>query len=356
MMAGDFNEVLRANEKFGGNPVNRRRAEALNECLDNCNMLDLGFSGPRHTWTNLRDGNLILERIDRAWATPDWVHIFLETKVTHLTRTRSNHCPILVDTSPPVHNMGPRPFRFEPMWLSNPSFKNVVLQAWANCTDINIAINKFTLMVRKWNVESFGNILTKKRRILARLNGVQKALSHCPSHNLLNLEWVLSNDFNNILRQEEEFWATKSRVNWLIAGDRNTKFFHITTLAKRRVNKILGLRDTVGNWYMEQDNILRIIRNHFMNLFTTSFDCAARVTPTPNNFVQIFEDVRTALIQLVSPKEIKCAFFSMKPNKAPGPDGLHPCFYHNCWDILSDSVNRAIGGVFNSWVIPKGWN
>ena len=72
-MLGDFNEVLYAEDKFGGNHVNLNRALEFKDCLDECNMLDLGFAGPKFTWTNCRPiSNLILERIDRCFANPAW--------------------------------------------------------------------------------------------------------------------------------------------------------------------------------------------------------------------------------------------------------------------------------------------
>ena len=66
IIAGDFNEPLVNEDKFGGRPVIINRSLLLKECLDKCNMVDLGFSGPRYTWTNRRDiQGLIQERIDR---------------------------------------------------------------------------------------------------------------------------------------------------------------------------------------------------------------------------------------------------------------------------------------------------
>lgn len=40
---------------------------------------------------------------------------------------------------------------------------------------------------KKWNFEVFGNLFARKRRILARLNGTQKALANNPNKFLLRL-------------------------------------------------------------------------------------------------------------------------------------------------------------------------
>ena len=48
-IAGDFNEPLSNEDKFGGRAVSSSRSLEFKECLDSCNMIDLGFSGPRFT-------------------------------------------------------------------------------------------------------------------------------------------------------------------------------------------------------------------------------------------------------------------------------------------------------------------
>ena len=53
--------------------------------------------------------------------------------------------------------------------------------------------------VKKWNVEVFGNIFAKKRRVLARLNGAQKAIAKNPNNFLLNLENQLLSEYSLIL-------------------------------------------------------------------------------------------------------------------------------------------------------------
>ena len=58
VIAGDFNEPLLSEDKFGGRAVSVNRSLLFKECLDKCNMLDIGFVGPRFTWTNRREVQL----------------------------------------------------------------------------------------------------------------------------------------------------------------------------------------------------------------------------------------------------------------------------------------------------------
>ena len=91
-MAGDFNEPLLDEDKFGGREVSINRSPLFKDCLDRCSMMDLGFLGPRYTWTNKRDiNNLILERIDRFFMNLEWCTLYLKAKVMHLPRCHSDH-------------------------------------------------------------------------------------------------------------------------------------------------------------------------------------------------------------------------------------------------------------------------
>ena len=71
MLAGDFNKPLMEGDKFGGRAVSVSRSLLFKECLDKCSMIDIGFSGPRFTWTNKRNVQaLIQERFYRFFVTP----------------------------------------------------------------------------------------------------------------------------------------------------------------------------------------------------------------------------------------------------------------------------------------------
>ena len=87
---------------------------------------------------------------------------------------------------------------------------------------------------------------------MARLNGIQRALAMRPSVFLLNLEKDLLRDLDTVLNQEEEIWALKSRVNWMIQGDRNMAFYHVSTLVRRKRNKIFSIKDSMGEWLYQE--------------------------------------------------------------------------------------------------------
>lgn len=49
----------------------------------------------------------------------------------------------------------------------------------------NSAISAFSSLAQVWNKEVFGNVFAKKRRLMARLLGIQRAISRQPSQSLI---------------------------------------------------------------------------------------------------------------------------------------------------------------------------
>lgn len=205
IIASDFNELLSNDEKLGGRPISLYRANLFKDCLDTCNMVDLGFQGPRYTWTNKHGlSSFIQERLDRFFANPGWCVLYLEALVTHLPRCSSDHCPVLLELEPQSSLRLNRPFKFQSFWLSDNSLPNVARNAWSNYSNLYDSISSFSRSVTEWSRAHFGNIFAKKKRILARLGGIQKALAKRPSDFLINLDKHLQVDLLNVLNQKEE--------------------------------------------------------------------------------------------------------------------------------------------------------
>ena len=59
---------------------------------------------------------------------------------------------------------------------------------------------------------------------------------------------------------------------------------------------------------------------------------------------------------MVSIEEIKEALWSMKPYKAPGPDGLHAGFFQRFWLTVRDSVRKEVEKAFVERKVPEYLN
>ena len=89
---GDFNEILLANEKQGGEPRSEWQMANFQEVLDNCRLRDMGFKGAHFTWCNRRDKqDRIYVRHDHGIANQEWYDLFPHFEDHHLSFSNSNH-------------------------------------------------------------------------------------------------------------------------------------------------------------------------------------------------------------------------------------------------------------------------
>lgn len=132
LLMGDFNEILQLSEKRCGRNRPKRQMGNFHEVLEVCELKDLGFSGCPFTWCNNRDGEQrILERLDRLLANSKWCFLFPKFSIQHGQAPYSDHCPIWMNTEgfTPIRS-GPKPFRFEAMWVGEEECENIIKQVW----------------------------------------------------------------------------------------------------------------------------------------------------------------------------------------------------------------------------------
>ncbi|OIT38852.1 hypothetical protein A4A49_65613, partial [Nicotiana attenuata] len=65
---------------------------------EDCGLTDLGYYGPRYTWSNGRGPCAIVwKRLDRGLANDNWLAAYPATNISHLASTGSDHSPLLME-------------------------------------------------------------------------------------------------------------------------------------------------------------------------------------------------------------------------------------------------------------------
>lgn len=345
---GDFNDIASSKEKFGGRPPNIGKMISFNNFLNSCTLIDLGFSGPLFTWTNNRDhGKTDRTRIDRCHANSLWLQLFPNSFVSHLPRTHSDHYPILLNIlhySKPPQNF----FRLDSFWLNHPTFLDLIKSYWKNeLPNIDENITTLQKEIKNWSNHHFKNIFYEKKKLYSRILGLQNILCSNPLPQHLILEKNLQQKFFSISKQEEELWQMKARINSITLGDKNTKFFHQTTIIRRKNNKLLTITKDDGSISWDQNEITNTIFNHFNNIYSYS-STTSYIVFSLNHLPGLTDLQKSSLKALPSDLEIKMACFDLHPFKSPGEDGLHAIFYQKNWSSVKDQIISIIKNIFTS--------
>ena len=191
---------------------------------------DLAAIGQRFTWMNNReDDDLVMERLDRAFATVEWVNMYPLCSLRNMPILHSDHGPIVLD----LDVQGPfrkRPFRFEHMWTTHPSCKDMVQQAWVlNSHGSRVEqLRKKLLSIRRKALEWNKNVIGKvERDIKLKQDQLQQIQNSISTIKDVRLERSVRNDLEELLNKEELMWPQKARSNWILQGDRNLSSFRL---------------------------------------------------------------------------------------------------------------------------------
>ena len=182
---------------------------------------------------------------------------------------------------------------------------------------------------------------------MARLNGIQQSLISSPSTILVDLEKMLQWKLDLVLTQEDELQTLKFRINWMVFGDRNTSFYHLSTIVRRKRNWISTMKNNVGDWLYDKREVMNYIRKSFMELYTTSHSQASWNSKlSTRQQTMLTEEESGSLDGEVSDEEIKATLWSLKATKASRSDGFHVGFFQCLWLVVGDSIKVEVKRVF----------
>ncbi|KAF7824429.1 ribonuclease H [Senna tora] len=282
-VVGDFNDILAAHEKKGGAPFNPRRSNCFQDSINRCNLLDVPSSGPR---------------------------------------VYSDHHPLLVNLCNDSNARGERPFRFERAWTLHEGFQSFVAEHWNPILEWNGNMNQFTDATRNWNKHVFGHIGRRKRVLLARIDGIQRACANGINPFLVNLEKEFQHHLSEVLKQEE-VCGTKSLA---VSGSLKETVI-LVIIIPRLLLEEEGIESRCLEGRMEVDSRPTIRACH-------SFPAA--------------EDTAMTLLRSeISEEDIRKALFSMKGDKAPGLDGFPAIFFQSNWKVVKDNFTRTVLEAFS---------
>ncbi|CAN1160243.1 Transposon TX1 uncharacterized 149 kDa protein [Linum perenne] len=344
LLAGDFNAMVDSSEKVGGARFNSAKAQEFREWIANCGLFDAGFTGPKFTWFR---GN-IRERLDRSLCNDKWLELFPTSATFHVERLKSDHRPILIRSSDEAAQVRPiRPFRFNAAWLSHDDFKPMLDRSWQARKDLCVSLQVLAEDCKKWNADVFGNIFVRKRTLSNRLRWLESKNARVSNPRFVAEELEVRTELEKTLWQEEMLWLQKARVQWTLDGDKNTRFFHLSTLRRRSINRIKGLKDQNGQWIYDKERLSEIAIDHFQALFTAGGTSPLQASDAAFD-TPLTTSESMALGRDLSMVEITSAIKSMGRLKAPGKDGFQPIFFQNCWNTIGSDVSDYLFSCFRS--------
>lgn len=350
---GDFNEILFQHEKEGLRPHDNRLIDDFRKFLDDNSLTDVELKGCKFTWSNNRIEGHVREKIDRLLVNAEWLLNFPNAYVTALPAVGSDHSPLVLCMDS-VCRKKKKLFKYEEFWEDNEEISSIINNHWSGAAleDISGKISHVSKALEDWSNKNF-----KKANVEIRKQKKQlQQLCNLPvSEETLMEQRKCRLEIERLWEQEEKYWRARSRVKWLTSGDRNSKFFHATTIQRRAINRITRLRDDEGNWVDNSVAMQGLIQSYFANLFKSSNPSGiAEVTGLIP--CRISADMNDILLRQVEEWEVKQAVFDLGPHKAPGPDGLNGLFYQHHWEEVKGDIVEAVRKFFISAHLPPGIN
>jgi len=345
---GDLNELANHSEKQGGKRYPLSKFNRLNRFLDTINGLSIPVNGNPFTWKNRIHNQMIYERLDRAIARNDWITLYPDSIIRHGTFSCSDHCPIIMTAFSPIHRRKHLPFRFQNYWCQYRQLDPIVDKQWqvhdqgTKMFKLAQKLKRTKIHIKTWARNFLGNNHQKLMLNAQKVDQIESLLVHQPHSIRLN-SWMqrMLRQREKLLLYNQKYWGTLKRQEWLVHGDRNSRFFQQQANTRRKKKLICKLKDACGIWL---DNP-QAIADKFVQDYSTRFLSGSNINRYSTERMldtSITEAENRQLIRIPDMCEVKEALFSIDSSKTPGPDGFGSGFFKQYWELIKQDFFSCI--------------
>ncbi|XP_031260174.1 uncharacterized protein LOC116118323 [Pistacia vera] len=321
LVLGDFNAILGASDRVGGDPTWYGYMDDFGQCIHDAELIGVPFSWLRYTWHNGQQGDgIILLKRDWVFASLSWFLDRSSTVSEFSPRDVLDHSSIVVWFGPRCGKV-PSLFKFLNFWADNVNFRDIVPVVWDEPivgNPIFRLTQKLGLAKRKLkalHIRVSSHISSRVIEARVWWATAQGNLDQDPfSIECISEERNLANQYFSLCRDEEAFFQQRSHVQWLHLRDWNTRFFHKSLIYRQ-------------------------------DLLTASSQPQIAEASRPFSGC-ISSNMISPLTAPITNDEVRIALFSIPDDKALGPDGFTSLFFKWAWDIIGTDFRDAVKHFF----------
>lgn len=257
-----------------------------------------------------------------------------------------------------LFNQGKKPYRYYKCWFNDPSSHSVIKNAFSipirgsHAFQFSNRLRNVKTELKNWNISHFGNIDHKVKSLGTQLQVLNSEANTTQNIGAINQVEIQLEHWQKI---QEEFYAQKSRVEFIKGHDRNPNFYHTYVNRRRHFNHISSLKLNNGQWSKDRNQLEDLLVNHFSSIGTTSNPFRNRdflncIDPCISNADN------DKLLSPITLQEVRDTIKQMASWSSPGPDGFPPGFYKQNMELVENDIFKTVQSFFHSKDLLKEMN
>lgn len=366
IIGGDFNTSLHSNDRFNTIHCYDKAYEKLNKVICENSLYDIWRCRNRnsrtYSWRRNIEGEIKMSRIDYFLVSSE-MRAFVKN-IFYKETTFSDHSFIFMKLDFSTRDIGPG------IWVLNNNFlyENeycLKIQKLMETEKMCDLYNENMLLWwdnTKYKIKKISQLYGKERsrskykeinRIQIKLQNFSDKISRGEQYNIIEYE-NLRESLARIENEKCQGSILRSKAQWAIEGDKNTKYFLNLENYKRNNKHITELLNENDEEITSTEQIIQ----HEYNFYSSLYSCVEVEDTNIESFLEnidttIDDEDRELCDKKIDKSEIFTALKTMSRNKSPGSDGLTMEFYVKFFDVFNDIFFRLFNCIYEKSMMSR---